>query len=360
MRRLLSLVTSIVLTVAVTSAQGVNSISVSRDGWTVNADGEQEVLRITQDKLGMVMKDARLNLQGENGLRRLRKWVVEKKGENQLSIKTPEPPTAWLLELLPEALKISSTSTEAVLTAQVPAAADRIVVRLVDPQGVPVSWVGTDEVVQGYGGSETRNPSYLPRRNPEVMYFSLGQVASSNFHSLFDRKTDTAISFTDQTLMKRNSLDRDRLEVTIPIRGNTLIRLIPDYYTRTLGVPYYIPFDDSYFSQPPMVWSSWTSYYEDVREEDVVCNADWIAANLKPYGFQYIQLDDGYDRGKNDEHYWVENWDQEKFPHGLKRRAFLIGGTHGAETASLYGVEGMLDFLISQDTLAQEMRGSVV
>lgn len=94
MRRLLSLVVSIVLTVAVTSAQGANSISLLRDGWTVTADGEQGVLRITQDKLGTVMKDARLNLQGEHGLRGLRKWVVEKKGENQLSVKTTEPPTA--------------------------------------------------------------------------------------------------------------------------------------------------------------------------------------------------------------------------------------------------------------------------
>ena len=33
------------------------------------------------------------------------------------------------------------------------------------------------------------------------------------------------------------------------------------------------------------VWSSWSSYYEDVREEDIVCNADWIAAHLKPNGF---------------------------------------------------------------------------
>jgi len=38
----------------------------------------------------------------------------------------------------------------------------------------------------------------------------------------------------------------------------------------------------------------------------------------------------------------------------------LIGGTHGAETASIYGVEGMLDLLVSDDPLAREMRRSVV
>ena len=166
--------------------------------------------------------------------------------------------------------------------------------------------------------AETRNPSFLPRRNPEVMYFALGQVTGSNLHSLFDHKTDTAIDFSEQTAMKRSGQDANLLEVMIPVPGNTQVRVMCDYFTKTLGLPFYVPFDDSYFSKPPMVWSSWTSYYENVREEDIVRNADWIAAHLKPYGFQYVQLDDGYDRGKSGKHYWIENWDKEKFPHGPK------------------------------------------
>jgi hypothetical protein len=150
------------------------------------------------------------------------------------------------------------------------------------------------------------------------MYFALGQVASSDLHSLFDRKTDTAIDFPEQSSMKRSGQDANLLEVIIPVPGNTQVRVLRDYFTKTLGLPLYVRFDDSYFSKPPMVWSSWTSYYEEVREEDVVRNADWIAAHLKPYGFQYVQLDDGYDRGKSGEHYWIEKWNQEKFPHGPK------------------------------------------
>ncbi len=181
---------------------------------------------------------------------------------------------------------------------------------------MPVDWVGTNEVVGSYGGSETRNPSFLPRRNPECMTFALGQVSSSNLHSLFDRKTATVISFSDQTLMQRSRQNPDLLELTIPVPGNTVVRLVPDYFTKTLGVPYYVPFDDSYFSRAPMVWSSWTSYYDEVNEEDIVRNTDWIAQNLKPYGFEYVQLDDGYDRGTQGEHFWIEKWDQAKFPHG--------------------------------------------
>jgi hypothetical protein len=219
---------------------------------------------------------------------------------------------------------ISTTTAEGVLTAEAPATQDRIVARLLDPQGVPVTWVGTDEVKGSYGGSETRNPSFLPRRNPEVMYFALGQVSGSNLHSLFDRKTDIAIDFSEQTSMKRNGQDANVLEVMIPVPGNTQVRVMRDYFTKSLGLPLYVPFDDSYFRKPPMVWSSWTSYYEEVREEDIVRNADWIAAHLKPYGFQYVQLDDGYDRGQSGEHYWIEKWNQEKFPHGPKWLADYI------------------------------------
>jgi hypothetical protein len=156
------------------------------------------------------------------------------------------------------------------------------------------------------------------------MYFSLGQVSGANLHSLFDRRLDMAIQFSEQTVMKRDSRNPDLLDLTLPVPGNTLVRVIPDYFTKTLGVPYFVPFDDSYFSRPPMVWSSWTSYYDQVKEEDIIRNADWIAAHLKAYGFQYVQLDDGYDRGKSGEHYWIEKWDREKFPHGPKWLADYI------------------------------------
>jgi len=318
MRRFFWLMISISLIAAAGAAKAENLVTVSSDGWSVTLDEEQHNFSILHETLGTVLADARLNLRGERGLNRLANWSVERKGQNQLSIRTAKPPTAWLIELAANTLKISCTSTDAVLTAKAPAPTDRIVARLLDPRGVPVDWVGSNEVVGSYGGSETRNPSFLPSQNPEVMYFALGQVSSTNLHSLFDRKTDTAIDFTDQTAMQRSRQDPNLLELAIPVPGNTLIRLVPDYFTKMLGLPFYIPFDDSRFPRAPSVWCSWDSCYADVREEDVVRNVDWIAAHLKPYGFDYIALDDGYDRGSSGEHYWTEKWDQKKFPHGAK------------------------------------------
>ena len=78
-------------------------------------------------------------------------------------------------------------------------------------------------------------------------------------------------------------------------------------------------------------------YYKDVTEKDIVENTDWLAKNLKPYGFQFVQLDDGFDRGKDGEHYWIENWDKTKFPHGpewLTRLHKVQGAPRGAVDCS--------------------------
>jgi hypothetical protein len=305
-------------------AQSNSPVSLAAEGWTVTADPRNAVLSVTHEKLGTLLRDVRLNMRDSRGLHPLKEWTATKSEKNQLSLRSTQPRVGWVIELRRNVLKVASTSDDAVLTAVVMAPPTRVPARLIDPQGAPVNWLGTNEVKGSYGGKETLNPSFLPRTNADVMYFSLGQVASPVFDALFDRESDIAIDFSDGALMARNASDANSLDLRLSVPGNAVIRLTPDYFTQTLGVPYYVPFDDSYFKTAPMVWSSWTSYYEAVREEDMVRNTDWLAANLKPYGFQYVQLDDGYDRVKKGEHSWIENWDKQTFPHGPEWLASYI------------------------------------
>lgn len=316
MRAISPALVCVVLVVAAGRTDAAALATVTHAGWTVTADGARGLLTIAHERLGPLVESARLNLKDEQGLHPWESWSVEAGAEGRLVLRTARPSTTWSLEVGPESLTISSTSTQAVLTGEAPAGADRVVARLLDPRGVPVSWVGTAEVAHGYGGAETRHESYLPAENPDVMHFALGPVSGGTLHSLFDRKSDTAIRFSEQTRMVRHPGDPARLDLTIPLPGSTLVRLVPDYYTKTLGVPFYGRFDDTRFGRPPTVWCSWTSYYADVTEEDIVRNADWLAENLLPYGFEYVQIDDGYDRGPGGEHYWIERWDEKKFPHG--------------------------------------------
>ncbi len=291
---------------------------VSHEGWDLTADPIAGGLGIAHATLGVLLTHVQLNLQTPQGLRPFRAWSIGKGDSNRLLIRTAEPQSAWLFEMGASVLKVSCTAPGAVLTARVPVSKDRVTARFLDPEGVPVQWKGTGEVAGSYGGSITRNPSRLPRQNPECMYFALGKVSGSIFHSLFDRATDTAILFPDQAQLLNGDPGEDRLGLTLPLSGSAQIRLTPQYYTKTLGVPIYVPFDEGPFPTPPMSWCSWTSYYGAVNEQEVVENTDWLAQHLKPYGFQYVQIDDGYDRGLKEGHSWIENWDLKKFPHGPK------------------------------------------
>jgi hypothetical protein len=59
-------------------------------------------------------------------------------------------------------------------------------------------------------------------------------------------------------------------------------------------------------------WCSWFYTLTDVSEEEVLRNAEFAAERLRPFGLEYIQIDEGYQRTHGD---WEGN---ERFPHGMK------------------------------------------
>ena len=322
------------------AAAGADRITLTNYGWTIEAHGDRGRLTIKHERLGTVLGEVRLNLEADGALRELRQWSAEISGPQSqqssssaseleewtpesgipgiLVVRSVEPPSTWIFEPTRDQLRISSTAPSAVLTGQAPVSKARQVARLLDSDGTPVTWRGTGECAGTYGGRFTNNPSFLPRENPDCMYFTLGQASGSVFHNLFDQNTNTAIRFTPQT---RFSAGRSgQLEFTMPLPGPGMIRLTPDYYTKVLGLPHYTPLDTSIFDRAPTTWCSWASYFGDVTEDAIVRNTDWIAEHLKPYGFEYVQIDDGYDRiagkwGKAG-HNWIDEWDKGRFPKG--------------------------------------------
>jgi len=298
----------------ITALRNLPIAPVSNSQWTITADTARQAITVKNEILGTLLQNVHLYVNSPAGRHEVTQWQAEESA-GSLNIRSSGPATGWSFAGADNVFIISSTEYDAELIADTPAPPNRIVARLLDTAGAPVDWVGTGEVAGTYGGDYTHNRSFLPRQNPDVMYFSLGQPQGTVFHSLFDRETDTGIDFGEAVTMRRDSQNPDLLKITLPVHGTRIIRLIPDYYTKTLGVPFYSSFDDSHFRAAPMVWSSWTSYYEDVTETDMTLNADWIASHLLPYGFEYVELDDGYDRTPEG-HSWIENWDQNKFPHG--------------------------------------------
>ena len=59
-------------------------------------------------------------------------------------------------------------------------------------------------------------------------------------------------------------------------------------------------------------WCDWPYAFGDITEEEMLRNAEFAARVLKPFGLQYIQVDEGFQR-------WHGDWEgNERFPHGMK------------------------------------------
>jgi len=128
--------------------------------------------------------------------------------------------------------------------------------------------------------------------NPDLFVMTLGDVDTPIADGIFDPVADR-VEMKDGT-----------------VRTN--------YYRDVLGVKFYRPLDKSRFALPPSGWCTWYYYYNRVNAGEVHRNAKWIAANLKDYGAQYVQIDDGW-QGTGEKGS-ARNWEAintDRFPNGM-------------------------------------------
>ena len=52
--------------------------------------------------------------------------------------------------------------------------------------------------------------------------------------------------------------------------------------------------DPSLAPTPPMGWNSWDAYEQRINEAQILENAGWMAEHLKPFGWQYVVVDEGW------------------------------------------------------------------
>ena len=63
----------------------------------------------------------------------------------------------------------------------------------------------------------------------------------------------------------------------------------------------------------PIGWWSWTAYYYGVTQDTILTNAAWLAQNLKSLGYQYFQIDEGYQYARGE----YATADGKSFPRGV-------------------------------------------
>ncbi|MEP7345683.1 MAG: alpha-galactosidase [Gemmatimonadaceae bacterium] len=101
------------------------------------------------------------------------------------------------------------------------------------------------------------------------------------------------------------------------VGGEVTLRFRPRYFQKHRGLAYYEPWKYSPWPRSAAGWTSWFAYRDRITEADVRSAVDVIAERLAPFGYEYVQIDDGFQRlpigvPAN----WLET--NEKFPAGLK------------------------------------------
>ncbi|MEP7384769.1 MAG: alpha-galactosidase, partial [Gemmatimonadota bacterium] len=105
--------------------------------------------------------------------------------------------------------------------------------------------------------------------------------------------------------------------------GEVALRFRPRYYQRHRGLARYEPWRYRLPRDVPAGWTSWYAYRDAITERDVQRVADVLAERLAPWGYRWLQLDDGYQQlpiGVVD-HWLTPN---AKFPSGMAALASYI------------------------------------
>jgi len=98
--------------------------------------------------------------------------------------------------------------------------------------------------------------------------------------------------------------------------GEVALRFRPRYYQKHRGLAQYRPWTYQPWGRSVAGWSSWYAFFDKVTEADVRRTADVLSQVLQPFGYSYLQIDDGYQQtpiGMPD-HWLTAN---AKFPGGL-------------------------------------------
>ena len=152
-------------------------------------------------------------------------------------------------------------------------------------------------VLVGQPAAAQNWPHPIPARvrdgvNKDLMVMTLGAVNPSIADGTFDPVKDE-----------------------VRLRDGTVLK---NYFRDTLKIKYFHPIDKTRFPLPPSGWCSWYFFYQEIDENEIKLTTNWIAENLKDYGVQYVQIDDGWQgtgRGLGENRDWstINN----RFPGGM-------------------------------------------
>ena len=110
---------------------------------------------------------------------------------------------------------------------------------------------------------------------------------------------------------------------------------------------------------PALGWWSWTAYYSGLNEGAALTNAEYLSQNLKPFGYNFFHIDEGYQYARGE----YGTPDAGLFPHGMKaleRKVTALGLVPGVWTAPFEVSERSWIYETHPEWLVHNARGTPI
>ena len=209
----------------------------------------------------------------------------------------------------------------------------------------------------------------------------VGALASERWLTVLrlhvDKKQNTITAYeVDSTgtteLAKENSLiqspPEDQIELSLPVEPGQSLASEPivasfssDYHAQLESygemIRHLHPARVS--AATPIGWWSWTAFYFGLTEGPALTNAEFLAAHLREYGYNFFHIDEGYQFARGDYTSPVAN----KYPHGIKnleQKIQALGLTPGIWTAPFEISERSSVFANHKDWLVHNAKGQPI
>ncbi len=176
-----------------------------------------------------------------------------------------------------------------------------------------------------------------------VVRNSVGPSFSRLNRAVYDRQSDWVLSIDQPAVVTVTPLDPASAAATAggaggaaapgdstrfaleAVGGEIAVRFRPRYYQRHRGLDAFRPWTYRPWRESVAGWSSWFAFFDRITEADIRRTADVLSEVLLPYGYRYLQIDDGYQRTPvGPPERWLR-WNG-KFPSGLEGVQRYIAG----------------------------------
>lgn len=153
---------------------------------------------------------------------------------------------------------------------------------------------------------------------------AIGPSHNLRNRAVYDRARDWVVSVdagaaATVTPVKATADDGSARDATFRIEATgreIVLRFRPRYYQKHRGLKYFRPWTYQPWKRSVTGWTSWYAFRDKVTQKDIDETAAVIAETLAPFGYEYVQIDDGFQQdpiGVPD--HWLKA--NEKFPGGL-------------------------------------------